>query len=151
MELAKLQQILARLYTDRGFRERFFNDPFAVAAELGLSPIEVDRLRDLLGAQVGFFASSLVRKRLNEVRKLLPLSSRVLGRTFESLFWRYAETHTLKALKPDEQDAVAFSSYIVREARSKNLDPPWSVDVARYEAARVEVLALGRRWAVRRS
>lgn len=147
MELSRLQQILVRLYTDRWFRERFFNDPFGVGAAHGLSPIQVDRWRDLSGAQVEFFASSLVRKRMNEVRKMLPFSSQVLGRTFERLFWLYAETHTLEAHKPHQQDAVNFTNYLQQRV-AKYVRPQWALNLARYEAAYIETIGLGHWWAV---
>ena len=47
MELSKFQQILARLYTDRSFRERFFTSPCATGAELGLSTEELEQLARL--------------------------------------------------------------------------------------------------------
>ncbi len=148
MELSRQQQILARLYTDHSFRERFFSDPFSTGAELGLSRVELDRLADLSGAQVEFFASSLVRKRMNEVRKMLPLSSRVLGRTFERLFRLYAETRTLEAHKSHQRDALNFTIYL-QKGVAEYVRPSWAIDVARYEAAFIEVIGLGRRWAVR--
>jgi len=36
----RLEGLLARLLTDRAFRERFVSDPAAVAAQAGLSPEE---------------------------------------------------------------------------------------------------------------
>lgn len=148
MGLLKTQQFLARLYTDAALRERFFRDPKAVATELGLDPDDAQQLAQLSVSRVSFFAGSLVRKRLNEVRKLLPLSSRVLGRTFGNLFWRYAETHTLEAYKPHQQDAVNFAIYL-QQGVAEYVTPGWAIDLARYEAAYIETIGLGRRWTVR--
>ncbi len=79
MGLARLQEVLAQLYTDAALRERFFADPQGVSEALGLQPEEAQQLTQLSAPQVDFFAESLKRKRLNEACKLLPLTRRVLG------------------------------------------------------------------------
>ena len=72
MGLAHIQQGLAQLVTNAQVCERFFADPHAVGQTLGLSPEEVSQLAQLSPQQVNCFASSLQRKRLNEVCKLAP-------------------------------------------------------------------------------
>ncbi|MBD2743120.1 hypothetical protein [Coleofasciculus sp. FACHB-1120] len=133
MGLAQTQQILAKLYTNTLLRERFFANPQAVGEEFGLSSDESQHLAKLSAQQVNLFASSLKRKRLGEVRELLPLTQRVLGKSFAELFWRYAETHVPGGIKKHLEDAIAFATFIENNAQLKEIEPPWVVDLARYE------------------
>lgn len=142
MGLAKIQQILAQLYTNSELRKRFFANPQTVGAELGLSDSETQQLSQLSVQEVNVFANSLKWKRLGEVRELLPRTARVLGKNFTSLFWRYAETHLPQGLKKHREDAmvaprtaegIAFTSFIEKVAQAEGIDPAWVSDLARYE------------------
>ncbi|MEH1939200.1 MAG: hypothetical protein V7L01_03140 [Nostoc sp.] len=132
MGLAQTQQVLAQLYTNTDFRERFFANPEAVGAELGLSCDEAQKLAQLSAQEVNIFANSLKWKRLGEVRELLPRTARALGKNFTALFWRYAQTHLPKGIKKHREDAIAFANFIAI-AEEENLDPPWISDLVRYE------------------
>lgn len=137
MGLAELQHGLAQLYTNAGLRERFLADPLAVGGELGLSADEARQLAQLSAPQLRSFADSLHNKRLNEIGKLLPLTSRVMGRRFADLFVRYAETHTPAGVQKHLGDALAFAEYVVNAALVERLEPPWLLDLVRYEKARL--------------
>ncbi len=128
MDLAKTQQILAQLYTNSGWRRRFFTAPNT----LGLSSEEIDRLAPLSAQQVDFFAGSLQRKRFNEICKLLPLTHRMVGKRFSALFREYAETNRMK--KPREE-AQAFANYVKKHG---SIETRWSVELLRYETAWLE-------------
>jgi hypothetical protein len=132
MGLAQTQQVLAQLYTNTDFRERFFANPEAIGAELGLSCDEAQKLAQLSAKEVNIFANSLKWKRLGEVRELLPRTARALGKNFTALFWRYAQTHVPKGIKKHREDAIAFANFIAI-AEEENPDPPWISDLVRYE------------------
>ena len=134
MGLAQTQQILAQLYTNSVLRSRFFANPQAVGEELGLNSDEAQQLAKLSAQQVNLFASSLKRKRLGEVRELLPLTHSVLGKGFAELFWRYAETYIPTGIKKHLEDAIAFSTFI-EVTQLESINPPWVVDLLRYEKA----------------
>ncbi|OUL18120.1 hypothetical protein BV378_37340 [Nostoc sp. RF31YmG] len=129
MGLAQTQQVLAQIYTNSEFRQRFFANPQTVGAELGLSEAEIQQLSAISAQQVNIFANSLKWKRLGEVRELLPRTARVLGKNFNDLFWRYAETHLPQGIKKHREDAIAFSSFIQQE----EIEPDWVSDLVRYE------------------
>lgn len=147
MGLAEFQSALARLYTDTALRERFFADPQGTGAALGLNDQEVRRLAQVSAQQVHFVARALVNKRLNEARKLLPLTTQVLGQQFAALFRRHAETSIPSGTKKHRNDALAFVAFL---ARCNEVTPDWAADVARYEAAWLEAHIPTRRLILRR-
>ena len=150
MDLGKTQHVLARLYTDAAFRERCLADPKAAGEQMGLSCEDAQQLAELSAAQVNFFAESLVRKRLKEVRRLLPRTHRLFGDRFDALFHRYARTSKLRDAKPHQQDALAFAAFLEHAVLPQSPDLRWAVELARYEAAWIEAADLACCWIVRR-
>ena len=146
MGLATVQQVLAQLYTNTVLRERFFENPQAVGKELGLSFDEIQQLAQLSSQQVNFFANSLKRKRLGEVRKLLPLTQKSLSKEFSPLFWRYAETDLPQGINKHWQDALNFCTFIEKVALTEGLEQPWVLDVVRYEKVWLQTLDPTRRF-----
>lgn len=145
MELA-LQPILAQLYTNAELRSRFFTNPEAVGAELGLNSAQIQQLAQL-SAPVNLFATSLQRKRLGEVRELLPMTAKALNREFTELFWQYAETYIPQGIKKHLLDAIAFANYIEKVG---NIAPAWILDLVRYEKAWLEANEPSKHLIVRR-
>ncbi len=137
MGLAEQQHVLVRLYTDATFRERFLADPHRASAELGLAAEDAQRLIQVSAPQVRFFARSLYRKRLGEVRKLLPATAQAIGPHFEGLFNQFAESAIPGGPKKHRQDALAFARFLGQRVGrdGDGLFPDWLVDVIRYEAA----------------
>jgi hypothetical protein len=150
MALAEVQGALARLYTDAALPARYFADPVAVAPELGLSPEEARQLGALSAHRVEFFADTLRRKRLGEVRALLPRTHRLLGRAFVALFWQFAPTYVPRGIHKHRDDALAFVRFLEQAARADGVTPAWALDLARYEAAWLQVAEPARRWTLRR-
>ena len=137
MGLAQVQQLLAQLYTDATLRERFLRERQAVAEAFDLSAEEVHQVSQLSARQLTFFAHSLQRKRLNGVGKLLPLTKRALGARFADLFAQHAVTCVPRGARRSRADAVRFAAYVEEIARRDGLEPPWVVELLRYEAARL--------------
>jgi hypothetical protein len=135
MGLAQTQQVLAQLYTNTEFRERFFANPQAVGGELGLSCDEAQQLAQVSVQEVNIFANSLKWKRLGEIRDLLPRTAKALGKNFNTLFWRYAQTYLPTGVKKHREDAIAFANFINNVAQNENLEPTWLGDLVRYERA----------------
>ena len=135
MDLAKTQKILAQLYTNSGWRRRFFADPQETSRALGLSVAAAEALAKLSAPQVNFFAGSLQRKRFNEVCKLLPLTQRMMGERFGALFKEYAEANIPQGIKIPREETLAFANYIKKHG---SLETRWSVELLRYEMAWLE-------------
>lgn len=147
MALADVQRVLARLYTETTLRERYFADPSAVGGECGLSESEIQSLSMLSAEQVNAFAESLHHKRWGEVRKLLPLSVRILGRELFQNFLRYADTNVPQGVQKHREDAIDFAAYLLQR---EDLTPAWAKEALRYEQAVLQANAPERRCCVRR-
>jgi hypothetical protein len=143
MGLAEVQGALARLYIDPKLRDRFFAEPSAVGIELRLNREEALGLAGIPRSQVERFADSLRHKRRDQVRRVIPIAVKAIGgRRFAELFERYAEESTPRGSKADLDDAIGFVAAIPRWA--DQVEPPWAVDLARYELARRQAARAGR-------
>lgn len=149
MDLTMTQCVLARLFTDATLRDRFLANPEAFGKEVGLEQQQMSEFAQLPARQVAFFADSLIRKRLGEVCKLLPLTRKALGVRFDTLFRRFAESHRLEMPKPHQRDATAFCGFLKELAGSEFSEAPWALDAARFDASCLEALAPGRRAIIR--
>ncbi len=133
MGLAEIQAALARLSVDPAFRHRFSADPTAAGGALGLDFDECRNLARISTKQVEQFAQSLRFKRQSQVRRAIPLAARALGGRFVELFENYALESTPRGSKADLDDAVEFVEALGRWA--DRIEPPWAIDLARYELA----------------
>jgi hypothetical protein len=147
MGLAEVQKVMARLYIDPGVRNQFFDDPTAIGAMLGLSPAETQSLAQVPRCRFEHYGDSLRRKRMDQVRRNLPRTARVLGREFTLLFDRYANQASPRGSKADLDDTALFVAALERCHWS--LHWAWIVDLARYELAWRRSAQVGHRLIVR--
>ena len=113
MELASTQALLARLYTEHGFRERFLENPESAAAESAITPEEARQLADKCRNQLIGFARSLRAKRLAEVLSFLPRTANALGSDrFRRLFMNHAQDFVPSAINKPREDALAFAAWL---------------------------------------
>jgi hypothetical protein len=143
MSLINLQQTLARIYTDSKLRDDFLTNPDVVGKNLGLNCQEIQQLSNLSRQQVNLFANSLKRKRLGEIRKLLPLTNKILGKEFDRLFWRFSETYLPTGNKKHLLDSIAFSEFLTHDLSkslpTEKIQPLWLLDVLHYETIRLKM------------
>jgi hypothetical protein len=135
MGLAEYQAALARAYTDADFRALLQTHPAEAQRISGLSDDDIARLLAIAPAQLDFFAASLVSKRRGEVAKLLPLTVRALGPRFRDVFGEFSSTTLPSGIRKHLLDATAFAEYVVTNV----VEPPYAVDIARYEAAWIAI------------
>ncbi len=140
MSLLTVQQVLARIYTDSKLRDDFLTNPDVVGINLGLNCQEIAQLSKLSRQQVNLFASSLKRKRLGEIHKLLPLSYKVLGKKFDRLFSKYSETYLPTGSKKHLLDAVFFSNFLQEYLTRDNPYSTWLLDILDYEKVKLKML-----------
>ena len=63
MSTSTLEAFLARIYVDPKARARFLENPVAEALRAGLSPVEIEAVKQIDRAGLELFAASLQRKR----------------------------------------------------------------------------------------
>jgi hypothetical protein len=146
MSLAKIQTLLARLYTDAELRERFFLEPEKVCTENDLIGVEVEQIAQILPAELNFFAESLLFKRLREVEKLLPRTKEILSEDFEKYFREFSSSFLPTSIKKHLEDAVQFADFLLKqELKSVGLK-----DLIRYEQANLIFNGYGKKFLFRR-
>jgi hypothetical protein len=140
MELAASQKLQARLYTDSRLRKRFFADPVTVGAGFGLSSDAAHELAQLSQESVREFTRVIRRKRLDQVSRLFPLSTELLGREYGDAFKEYL----LKEPPPSDQlawkDALRFAAFFQIYIVKHPLAVSWGRELLRYEAAKVRAI-----------
>ncbi len=147
MELALQQKLVARLVTDREFREQFFADPPRVAAREGLT-VAAEGLAQIHHEQLRQFARLLRTRRLAQAGLRLPLTRKALGPRFADCFRNYAVNPPPPGQRPSE-DALGFARFLESLANERGLEPAWTLSLVRYEAARIEAEWHDRRLVVR--
>jgi hypothetical protein len=88
------------------------------------------------------FADSLRRKRRDQVRRVIPIAARAIGRNFAVLFERYIAESPPRGSKADVDDAAGFVAALCRWA--DQLEPEWVADMSRYELAWRQAALAGR-------
>ena len=136
MGLAETQALLARLFTDEGLRREFFESPVAVAARLGLSMHDTQRLAALDRRETEALARSLIGKRALYARKALPLTARALGDRFDGLLREAIRGRAGDGKSPS--DAAALVTLLEERLARREIEPPWIVDLARFERAFID-------------
>ena len=148
MGLSEIEQILARLSADESLRERFVNDPFALGRELGLSPTGTRQLRRAAVARFDTIAASPRERRFVQVYKLLPLTHRVLKGRFTYYFDRYVAEHGAVSFEHLFGDVLAFADYLEKKLQEDHLGSGWTLDLLRFEKARIKAADPKRRLVV---
>jgi hypothetical protein len=143
MSLLEQQNLMARLYMDEDLRRAFLSDPPGVAAPFGLSTREIEELSLIIPDEVEAFSESLLRKRMREVEKMLPLVRKALAGRFEAMFLRYAEGAQAAGEMTRSEDVLEFCRYLERES------PGEARDAARFERARIKFFTRRRNLIVR--
>ena len=85
MTTPRFEALLARLYVDARFRERFLNDPPAVARAAGLSVDECAALAEIdrLGLELAVVSFARKRARANAARRAFHLAARFKQRVMD--------------------------------------------------------------------
>ena len=112
MSLLEQQNFLARIFTDENLRHSFWENPEKTGQENFLNETEINRFKEIIAADLNFFADSLVHKRLHEVEKLLPLTKKALGENFPKLFKEFSNTFQPITVKKHLEDAIEFCKFL---------------------------------------
>ena len=148
MSLGDIEHILARLSADEELRARFVENPFALGRELGLSASGTRLLRREAADRFDSFAATPRERRFVQVNKLLPLTHRVLRGRFNMYFDRYVAEHGDLAIERLFGDVLRFAEYLEKQLRDDYLGSGWTLDLLRFEKARVKAADPNRRFVV---
>jgi hypothetical protein len=140
MPLAEQQKFLARLYTDERLRREFFDAPGATGWAHDLTADEIAEIAGMMAEELDYFAATLFWKRLREAEKLLPLTKRLLGEEFTTLFRAFSAGYNPQSIKKHLEDALQFAAYLARADVSG-----LARDAARFEAAKLKFYGTGRK------
>jgi hypothetical protein len=146
--MAEIEHILERLSGDEELRRRFVDDPFALGRELGLSASAARQLKREAAARFDSFAETERERHYVEVRKLFPLTQRVLSGRFAAHFRRFAAAHAVGNIARLFGDAQAFAEYLDARLREERVGPGWVLDLLRFEKARLRAADPARRLVV---
>lgn len=144
MGLLEQQNLMARLYLDAGLRRAFLSDPPALAGPFGLSNEEIAEIALVVPGEIGSFADSLLRKRMHEVGKMLPLARSALRESFGPHLIKYVNATPGSSEMDRREDVLEFCRYLEREGSGA------ARDAARFELARIEFNSGKRNFLIRR-
>jgi hypothetical protein len=144
MSLLEQQNLMARLYLDETLRRAFLSDPSAVAGPFGLSNEEIAEIALVVPEEIDSFADSLLKKRVREVEKMLPLTRSALQESLGPLFIKYVDAAPGSSEMDRREDALEFCRYLEREETGA------ARDAARFELARIEFYSGKRNFLIRR-
>jgi hypothetical protein len=148
MSLSDIEQILTRLSAEPELRARFVENPFALGRELGLTPATSRQLRREFAARIDAFADTPRDRRFVQVYKLLPLTHRVLRERFTRYFDGYVLEHGAPAVERLFGDVLRFAEYLEAKLADDYLGSGWTLDLVRFEKARVKAADPNRRLVV---
>lgn len=148
MSLSDIEHILARLTTDESLRARFVENPFALGRELGLTPTRTRQLRREAAERFDSFAATPRERRFIQVNKLLPLTHRVLRERFTRYFDAYVAEHGSPTVEHLFGDVLRFAEYLEEKLKDDYLGSGWTLDLLRFEKARVKAADPNRRFVV---
>jgi uncharacterized protein (UPF0276 family) len=118
-DLMATQNTLARLFTDGGFRETYFDHAGETSASKDLAALDRE--------SVALFAESLANKRVADGRKTLPWTAKALGNDFARLL-----RPALGGPAPPRRHADDAATVVARMEKDPTV-PTWILDLARYE------------------
>lgn len=142
MSLYHLQTILAHLCTNGALLKEFSSDPLAVLSRYELTEAEREQVLKANTFRLGAYTQMLRSKRLSHVKKLMPLTWKLVEPHMPALVDRYCQEYPLT---PDHTNVVfkeatlfhAFLCRLIDEEEALNL--PYVRDIVEYEMAKLQL------------
>lgn len=148
MDLKNYQHLLAKVYTDASLRQKFMDNPEAVAADFDIDPSLVQNLVHELSQPIRFFSQSLIRKRWGIIQHYLPLTLLCLDDKAFDCFSSFAEQHSLVSKDRYTQDALNFGKWILQQDANQIDLAKWQRELIMYEILRLRLEKPFFRWRI---
>ena len=133
MGLKEQQAALAKLYTSQSYREHLANSGSTLDGSLELNQAEQAKLNSILEDEVTSFATSLIRKRLGQVKNMLPGTCALLGEKLWDLFQCFAANQATNGVKRHLIDARNFTHYLAQKNANEFFNVKAHQAVLKYE------------------
>lgn len=121
MGLKEVQAVLAHIYTEPDFPLSSLTEP-AMQAQWRLTPQEAQQLLALVGTNTQLFTHTLIQKRLQAVRQLLPHVAAQMGTDFDLAFCDFAADFHPDGIAQHPQDALAFATALRHDRQNQIMD-----------------------------
>jgi len=115
MGLEEQQAALAKIYTSHSLREQLVKLALKEDFYLGLCRSEQTKLYSIVNTDIKIFALSLLRKRLEQIKKILPGTCALLAENLSSLFQTFAADKPTTGVKRHLIDASNFANYLAQK------------------------------------
>jgi len=133
MGLKAQQAALAKLYTSKSSREYLENPASKENDSLELSQAEQVKLNSILEGDLTSFAISLLRKRLGQVKNILPGTCALLAENLWNLFESFAANQPTYGVKRHLTDARNFANFLAKNNPSGIFNVKEHKAVLKYE------------------
>lgn len=107
------QATLWHLYTNAALRREFIFDKERFYHKYNLSPANIYFLDSISINELLFCAEEILQERLIKVKKLLPLTFKLIGEDITALFFKFCDQFTSKGVHRHRQDAIQFIDYLL--------------------------------------
>lgn len=108
------QATLGRLYTNAAFRKEFVSDKKSFYRKYNFSLDTIQFIEGISVNQLTFFAESLLKKRMHEIKNLLPLTFKLLGREAHQLFLEFSDHYVPTGIHKHHEDALEFIAFLLK-------------------------------------
>ncbi|MGE3541717.1 MAG: hypothetical protein AB7N91_30370 [Candidatus Tectimicrobiota bacterium] len=131
-----LQNVMLRLVLDSTFRQQFLSAPAQTLAPLALTAEEHQALQAIAPRDLERCARSLLHKRWEQVRQVLPLSRRVcpsLQQRYRCWLARHPAPVQCTVLTPGTAEAWRALPHLYAVLRADAAEAPYSADLLAFE------------------
>lgn len=111
------QPTLWRLYTNTSFRREFLFDKDEFYQKYNIPADIIHFLNDTSAHELANYAETLLMERMNNVKKLLPLTFKLIGKEINVYFLKFCDSNSLHGTHKQENDAPLFILYLLNNRR----------------------------------
>lgn len=111
------QPTLWRLYTNTSFRREFLFNKEEFYQKYNVPVDIVHFLNDTSAHELANYAETLLMQRMNNVKKLLPLTFKLLGKDIHVHFLKFCDSNTSNGTHKQENDAPLFILYLLNNRK----------------------------------